>query len=74
MKNKKLLKEIEAHEREIAELEYKRSRSLASLVDALVDKRDPNGTDVQYFKSFTAQIEVKRERLQALTEQAKGKL
>lgn len=62
-----IAKEIRMLSSEIQMLEIKRSRSQAALIEALVSKRDPDPEDVQYFRAFTSQIEVKREQLQKLT-------
>lgn len=66
---KDLTKEISALEKEMLELENKRSRSMSALMEALVSKRDPEETELQFFRQYTAEIEVKRERLIELTEQ-----
>lgn len=66
---KELAKEIRVLEEEIRMLEVKRSRSQASLIDALISKKDPDETEIQFFRTFTADIEVKRERLLKLTKQ-----
>ena len=65
----KLAKEINVIEKEIQFLEIKRSRSMAALIEALLSRSTPNDADVQYFRTFTAEIEVKREQLQRLTKQ-----
>ncbi|MCX4286946.1 MAG: hypothetical protein OSJ68_06615 [Clostridia bacterium] len=65
----KLAKEIHILEEEIKLLEIKRSRSQASLIEALISRKDPDPTDAEFFRMFTAEIEVKRENLQNLTRQ-----
>lgn len=65
----KLAKEIHILEEEIKALEIKRSRSQASLIEALISRRDPDPTDAEFFRMFTAEIDVKRENLQNLTRQ-----
>ena len=67
----KLAKEIHILEEEIKALEIKRSRSQASLIEALISRRDPDPTDAEFFRMFTAEIDVKRENLQNLRK-AKG--
>ena len=69
MGRSKLLKEIHALEEEINILETKRSRSIAVLLEALISRVQPNDDDVQFFRTFTAEIEVKREQLQRLQRQ-----
>ncbi len=66
---KELAKEMQILEAEIKELEIKRSRSQASLIEALISKRDPDETEMQFFRTYTAEIEVKRERLANMTKQ-----
>lgn len=65
----KIAKELNALEEEIKLLEIKRSRSIAVILEALISRTQPNEEDVQYFRTFTAEIEVKREQLQKLTKQ-----
>ena len=69
---KDLAKEINILEKEMRELESKRSRSMAALMEAVVSKREPEETELQFFRQYTAEIEVKRERLIELTEQLKN--
>lgn len=62
-----LAKEIRMIEAEIQSLEIKRSRSQAALLEALISKKDPDSVDVEYFRAYSAQIEVKRDRLKQVT-------
>lgn len=66
---KELAKEIHILEEEIKVLEIKRSRSQAALIEALISRQQPDESEMQYFRTFTADIDVKRERLVALTAQ-----
>ena len=66
---KELAKEIHLLEEEIKILEVKRSRSQASLIEALISRATPDEDDVQFFRTFTADIDIKRERLQNLVKQ-----
>ena len=68
---KDLAKEIGIVEKEMHELEGKRTRSMAALMEALISKRDPNELEMQFFRQYTAEIEVKREKLVEMTEQLK---
>lgn len=68
---KDLAKEISILEKEMRELESKRDRSMAALMEAVVSKRDPEEVELQFFRQYTSEIEVKRERLIELTEQLK---
>lgn len=63
----KLAKELHFLEEEIKFLEIKRSRSQAALIEALISRSQPNDDDVQFFRTFTAEIEVKREQIRQLT-------
>lgn len=64
-----LAKEIYALEEEIKALEFKRARSMAVIMESMLSRVTPDATDVQFFRAFNAEIEVKRERLQQLTKQ-----
>lgn len=72
MRRNQLAKEINVLEKEISVLEAKRSRSQAVIIEALISKTTPDDTDVQFFRTFSAEIEVKRERLQELYTQLRG--
>ncbi|MDE7405689.1 MAG: hypothetical protein K2M89_02300 [Clostridiales bacterium] len=64
---KELAKEINSLEEEIKQLEIKRSRSQASIIDAFISKQDPDEQDVQFFRTYSAEIELKREQLAKLS-------
>ncbi len=68
---KNLAKEIQLLEGEMKELEIKRSRSMAALMESLISRKDPEETEMQFFRTYTAEIEIKRERLIELTERLK---
>ena len=68
---KDLAKEINILEKEMRELEFKRTRSMAALMESLISKEDPAEEEMQFFRQYSAEIEVKRERLIQLTEQLK---
>lgn len=61
-----LAREIRAIEEEIKILEIKRSRSQAALIEALISRVKPDDAEVEFFRAFTAEIEVKREQMQKL--------
>ena len=44
-------------------LEIKRSRSQAALIESLISRQTPDEEEMQFFRTFTADIEVKREQL-----------
>lgn len=58
-----LAKEIHCIEEEIKILEVKRARSQAALIEALISKQEPDSVEVGYFRTYTADIDVKRERM-----------
>lgn len=66
-KKRELAREIRILAGEIKGLEIKRSRSQAALIEALINKKDPEPIDLEYFRTFTAQIDVKRDRLKDVT-------
>lgn len=68
-KKRDLAKEIRLLEGEISGLESKRSRSQAAIIESLISHAEPDAMDVEYFRAFTAEIEVKREHLQAITKE-----
>lgn len=72
--SKTLAKEIGALEREMKELESKRTRSLSALVDALIEKRDVDPVEVRYFRQYTDQIDEKRTELIQRTEELQRQL
>lgn len=62
----KLKKAINKSKERIAEIEQKRTRSQAALVDAILRHTDPDDRDVDFFNQFTAQIEEERVNLHRL--------
>ncbi|MCH5142892.1 MAG: hypothetical protein J1G07_04200 [Clostridiales bacterium] len=64
---KDLAKEIGLLEKEMAALESKRSRSMAALMEALISRRDPDESEMQFFRQYSAEIEIKRQKLIDLT-------
>ena len=64
-----LAKEIHILEEEMKVLEIKRSRSQAALIEALISRTEPDEAEVQFFRTFTAEIDVKRERMLELMAQ-----
>lgn len=65
----KLTKEYNALEEEIKALEAKRVRSMAVIMEAMLNRDIPSDTDVQFFRAFNAEIDIKREQLQKLAKQ-----
>ena len=68
---KNLQKEIAIVEEEIKELENKRMRSMAALLEALISKSEPQEKDMQFFRQYSAGIEVKRAKLGDMIERLK---
>ena len=68
---KDLAKEIGMLEKEMSELESKRVRSMAALMESLISRRDPNQFEMQFFRQYTAEIEIKREKLIELNDKLK---
>lgn len=66
---RELAKEIKLLEDEIKTLEVKRSRSQACLIEALISRKEPDEQEAQYFRTYTAEIDLKRERLVTITRQ-----
>lgn len=65
-KKSKLKKGIKASKKKIAQLEQKRSRSQAALVEAILTHSTPNDDDVEFFNTFTHQIDKEREHMHEL--------
>ncbi len=60
----KLNKKINQCKKTIAEIEKRRIRSQAALVEAILTNSVPNDEDVDYFNTFTAQINAVRDEMQ----------
>lgn len=60
---KKLKNEIKNLKQQINDIEAKRSRSQAALVQAILEQKDPDDGDVEFFNKYTAEIEAVRDRL-----------
>lgn len=71
---RQIAQEIRLLKEEIKILEAKRSRSQAHIVDCLIAQKDPDPQETRFFRTFSAEIDVKRERLLELTDQLKGTL
>lgn len=71
-KKSELKKAISDTEKEIEALEKKRARSQSVLLTAVVSKQEPNPTDVEYFRVFTALIDERRQTLRQLMQELDG--
>lgn len=65
----KLKKAINQSKERIAEIEQKRTRSQAALVEAILRHTEPDDRDVDFFNQFTAQIDEERANLHRLVQQ-----
>ncbi len=61
---RRLKKKIELCKREIQELEQRRTRSQAALVEAILTNTTPSDDDVEYFNNFTQKINAVRDQMQ----------
>ena len=68
-KKSELKRAIADTEKEIEALEKKRARSQSVLLSAVVTKSEPNPTDVEYFRVFTALIDERRQTLRQLMDE-----
>lgn len=59
-KKSKIKREIKRAKRNIVNLERRRARSQAALVDAILTQQSPDDRDVEYFNRFTDLIESER--------------
>ena len=64
-----LAREIQVLEDEIKELESKRLRSMASLLESVISKTEIGTDEARFFRTYSAEIEVKREKLVQLKKQ-----
>ena len=71
---KELAKEIHVLEDEIKELEVKRIRSMSALVEALISKTEIGADEARFFRTYSAEIEVKREKLNILRKELKTRV
>ena len=69
----KLNNNIKKCKKEIIEIEKKRYRSQANLVEAILTSKDPNDADVDYFNRYTQKIEELRVEIQEFEKEI-GKL
>ncbi len=62
---RRLKKKIKVCIREIQDLEQRRVRSQAALVEAILTNTTPSDEDVEYFNNFTQKINAVRDRMQS---------
>ena len=65
-KKAKIKRMIKKGKKAIELLEKKRNRSLAALLEAMLNEVEPYEADVEFFKTYTAMIAVERENLTKL--------
>lgn len=63
---RKLKKEIDKCKKNIDDLEQKRSRSQAALVEAILTQAEPDDRDVDFFNLFTGKITEERNKMHEL--------
>ncbi len=68
----KLKNAIKTTKKQIAEVESKRIRSQGALVQAILEQKDPDDEDVEFFNKYTAEIDALREKLEELQQQLNG--
>lgn len=61
-----LKKQIEELQRKMDDLEIKRSRSEAKLLNAMISDEEPDPTDTEFFRVITAIINEHRETMRKL--------
>ena len=57
---------IKKYKKKIEEIEKKRIRSQAALINAILSNTTPDDTDVDYFNRYTAEIEELRSKMKEL--------
>jgi len=62
----KLKRQINNQKKVIKQLEQRRLRSQAALVEAILSNTSPNDKDVEYFNDFSTRIDIERDRLKKL--------
>lgn len=68
----KLKGTIKKLKQEINDIEAKRSRSQAALVQAILEQKDPSDEDVEFFNRYTAEIEQVRDQLKQAQDKLAG--
>lgn len=71
-KKSQLKKAIDDSEREIKALEQKRERSQSAIMRAIISKKEPDPTDEEYFRVFSALIDNERANLRRMIEELEG--
>ena len=69
---RKLKKRSEHYKTEIELIEKRRSRSQSALVEAILSNKVPNDEDVDYFNTYTSQINSLRELIHQLQDELKS--
>lgn len=71
-KKRKIAREIKKCQKTIEEIEKKRARSQAALVQAVLLQEKTNDADVEWFNKYTGEITACRNRMLELKEQLKN--
>ena len=72
-KKMKIKRKIKKYEKQIAQLEKKRMRSQAALIEAILQHTTPHDADVDYFNNYSAQIDYFRVRIHEEQNKLKSK-
>ncbi|MBP5289295.1 MAG: hypothetical protein J6Z79_05420 [Clostridia bacterium] len=65
----RLKRAIEQSKKQIAQLEQRRTRSQAALMEAILQHTSPDDRDVDFFNYFTARIEEERDKMHQLMDE-----
>jgi hypothetical protein len=68
-KKARLKRAIKRSKKQIAQLEQRRTRSQAALMEAILQHTSPDDRDVDFFNYFTTRIDEERGRLRQLMEE-----
>lgn len=60
---------IERSKKQIAQLEQRRARSQAALMEAILRHTSPDDRDVDFFNYYTSRIEEEREKMHQLMDE-----
>ncbi len=71
-RKRELKRAIEDCELEIKSLEQKRMRSQSALLESVLMKSEPDKTEMEYFRVFSALVNKERQRLIQLNEELKN--
>ena len=73
LKKIRLKRAIERSKKQIAQLEQRRTRSQAALMEAIMQHTSPDDRDVDFFNYYTSRIEEERDKMHQLMDELKKK-